>query len=113
MTKTTKSEIKFDVTLDEKQRPVDLKWTAEGSGVDGVKPCNAFIISVWDHLSDTSMRLDLWTDKMTVEEMNQFYYETFVTMADTFALATNNTEVADDIRTYAKSFGEKVGLINS
>ncbi|MBT8196648.1 MAG: gliding motility protein GldC [Bacteroidia bacterium] len=113
MSDTINSEIKFDVTLDDKNRPIDMKWSAEGSGVEGNKPCNAFIISVWDHLNDTSMRLDLWTDKMTVEEMHQFYYETFVTMADTFALATNNEEMAEDIRDYAKTFGEKVGLISS
>lgn len=113
MAKTTKSQINFDVTLDEKQRPIEMQWNAEGSGVEGDKPCNAFIIAVWDHLNDTSMRLDLWTDKMTVEEMHQFYYETFVTMADTFALATNNEEMAENIRDYARDFGEKVGLISS
>ena len=113
MSGQTNSEIKFDVTLDDKQRPIDMKWSAEGSGVEGLKPCNAFIIAVWDHLNDTSMRLDLWTDKMTVEEMQQFYYETFVTMADTFTLATNDEESAEEIRKFAKAFGKKVGLINT
>jgi len=113
MSETVNSEIKFDVTLDEQKRPIDMKWSAEGSGVDGLKPCNAFIIAVWDHLNDTSMRLDLWTDKMTVEEMQQFYYETFITMADTFELATNDGDIAEEIREFGKTFGTKTGLIST
>lgn len=113
MSDTVKSEIKFDVTLDDKNRPIDMNWSAEGSGVEGLKPCNAFIIAVWDHLNATSMRLDLWTDKMTVEEMQQLYYETFLTMADTFELATNDAELGEEIRKFGKLFGSKVGLIDS
>ncbi|HYC28347.1 MAG TPA: gliding motility protein GldC, partial [Chitinophagaceae bacterium] len=36
-----------------------------------------------------------------------FYYQTFMTMADTYDRATRNTSLSDDIRAFAKQFYNK------
>lgn len=40
--------------------------------------------------------------------MNDFFFQTFMTMADTYQRATNQTELADEIRTFSKSFKTKM-----
>jgi len=42
-----------------------------------------------------------------VDEMADFYYQTFMTMADTYARATRQTELVNDIKKFAQEFYRK------
>ena len=44
---------------------------------------------------------------MMVDEMADFYFQMFVTMADTFERATKHSELTNDIKAFAKRFHEK------
>ena len=55
----------------------------------------------------TALRIDLWTQKMMVDEMADFYYQTFMTMADTFERATRQKELVAEMKEFAKSFYQK------
>ena len=104
-----KSEIKFIVTLDEEKIPESIDWFASDSGIEGVKPCHATMMSIWDPKENTTLRIDLWTKDMMVDDMKRFFYENFMTMADTYMRATNDKESAEDIRSFAEKFGKKTG----
>jgi gliding motility-associated protein GldC len=41
------------------------------------------MLSVWDSKSKESMRIDLWTKEMPVDEMKIFFHQTLVAMSDT------------------------------
>ena len=43
-----------------------------------------------------------------VDEMNDFFFQTFMTMADTYERATNQPEIAKEIRTFSASLKEKM-----
>jgi gliding motility-associated protein GldC len=105
------SEIKFFVKLDEERIPESIGWSATDSGVEGVKPCNATMMSIWDPKENTTLRIDLWTKEMLVDDMKRFFYENFMTMADTYLRATNDPESANDIRSFAEKFGKKNGIV--
>ena len=96
------SEIKFVVTLDEGKIPSKLEW--EASDV---------MISIWDGKDKSTLRIDLWTKDMLVDDMKRFFYENFVTMADTYLRATNDPELANEIRVFAESFGKKISQTKS
>ncbi len=49
--------------------------------------------------------------KMLVEEMQQFFFEMYMSMADTYMNATNNKEHADKMKSFAREFGKEVNLI--
>lgn len=102
------SEIKFLVTLDEEKIPSRLEWEATDSGIEGRKPCNATMMSIWDPKENTTLRIDLWTKDMLVDDMKRFFYENFVTMADTYLRATNDPQLAGEIRQFAEAFGKKI-----
>lgn len=101
-----KSDIKFTVSLDEKQVPTAIDWMAEDSGMTGTKPCKAVMIGLWDGDEQTTLRIDLWTKEMSVEEMKRFFYETFVGLADTYERATDEKNVADEIRAFGEHFSK-------
>jgi cell division FtsZ-interacting protein ZapD len=48
---------------------------------------------------------------MMVDEMADFYYQTIMTMADTFERATKQTELVDDMKKFAKAFHAKFQAI--
>ena len=107
---TKQSDIKFTVALDEQQIPVSIDWKADDSGVEGTKPCKAILISLWDGNDQTSMRIDLWTKDMSVEEMKRFFYETFMGMAETYQRATDEKDVAKEIRDFGDKFMKLAGV---
>jgi gliding motility-associated protein GldC len=99
-----KSDIKFTVTLNEEKFPEQIHWSADDSGIEGVKECSSVMISLWDPNDKSTLRIDLWTPKMQVDEMKHLFYETFRSMADTYIRATNDQKAADEIAAFAERF---------
>lgn len=104
------SSLSFKITLDENKVPEKIDWEAENQHKSS---CKAIMASIWDEKENNTMRIDLWTKKMMVEEMKHFAVQTLITMADTFERATNDTKAAEELRTFGKNFGEKLGVIKS
>lgn len=102
-----KSSIVIDVELDEGRIPSSIQWKATESTVERPQEAKAFMLSLWDGAEKTALRIDLWTQKMMVDEMADFYYQTLMTMADTFDRATKNAELVADMKNFAKLFYTK------
>nr|WP_315150639.1 gliding motility protein GldC [uncultured Flavobacterium sp.] len=103
------SEIKFLVELDENRVPEKLFWTAQDGGIE-LSESKAIMLNVWDHKSKESMRIDLWTKDMPVDEMKIFFHQTLVAMADTFKRATNDEKMSDTMLDFCEYFAEKLEL---
>lgn len=106
-----KSEIKFTVTLDETKQPVAINWQADDSGIDGIKSCKSLMISLWDDKEKSTLRIDLWTKEMMVNDMQRFFYESLSSMADTYLRATNDENTAAELREFSEKFAKKASLI--
>jgi gliding motility-associated protein GldC len=107
------SEIKFIVSLDENQVPEKIQWEASDSGIIGRKDCLATLLSIWDTKENTTMRIDLWTKDMPVDNMKKFFYESFMSMADTYQRATLDQSGAQEIRKFSESFAKKAELFGN
>lgn len=105
------SEIKFSVTLDESRMPESIRWTADDSGVAGEKEGSAVMISIWDPKDSCTLKIDLWTKKMMVEEMQHLFYETLRSMADTYKRSTNDEKASAEITAFAQRFGQMTGVL--
>ena len=103
------SEIKFLVELDENRVPEKLFWTAQDGGIE-LSESKAIMLNVWDHKTKESMRIDLWTKDMPVDEMKIFFHQTLVAMADTFKRATNDEKMSDTMLDFCDYFAEKLDL---
>ncbi len=102
-----KSNINFTVSLDKENLPVQIQWNADDADVEGKQEAKAIILSLWDGLQQNALRIDLWTKEMNVEEMNLFMFQTLATLGDTYERATNNSEIAAEIREFAHHFGHR------
>ena len=106
------SKIKFTVGLDENKVPETLHWTANDGNIDN-EQAKALMISVWDAKAKETLKMDLWTKDMPVDEMKQFFHQTLVTMADTFETATDDHKMSATMRDFCDYFAEKLELKKS
>ncbi len=104
------SEIKVSVGLNENNLPLGIKWTATDGDVENA-PARAVMLSLWDHNANNTMKIDLWTKDMSVEEMKQFFHQTLLTMADTFEKATGEKNICEDLRDYCYHFADKMKIL--
>ncbi|MBC7524343.1 MAG: gliding motility protein GldC [Flavobacterium sp.] len=109
MSNSITSEIKFLVELDENRVPEKLTWTAQDGGVQ-LEETKAILLSVWDSKTQETLRIDLWTKEMPIDEMKLFFHQTLVAMADTFQRATQDEKMAETMRDFCDYFAEKLEL---
>jgi gliding motility-associated protein GldC len=111
MANKIKSEIKVTVELDENRVPDKLSWSAKDGGVDKADT-KAVLMSVWDSKAKETLRIDLWTKDMPVDEMKIFFHQTLVAMSDTYLRATDDEKMAATMKDFCDYFAEKLDLIN-
>ena len=104
------SKIEFKVELDENRVPEQISWSAEDGGIKD-ESSKAIMLSVWDSQQKDTLRMDLWTKDMPVDEMKQFFHQTLVSMANTFERATNDDKMSATMRDFCDYFAEKLELI--
>ena len=105
------SEIKFEIQLDDNKVPERMSWNASDGGVTD-EEAKAVMMSVWDPKSKETLKIDLWSKDMLLDEMKIFYHQTLMGMADSFERATNDKEVAQGMRMFAEDFAKRLKLID-
>ena len=101
------SAIHIQVGLDNDKVPQDITWSAPDNSVENTRKAKAFLLSLWDGADKTSLRIDLWTKDMMIDEMEDFFYQTLMTMADTYQRATRHDDLAIEIKNFAKNIYQK------
>ena len=101
------STISIDVHLDKDKVPEQINWKADSSSAEETQRAKAMMLAFWDGADKSALRIDLWTKDMMVDEMADFFYQTIMSMADTYKRATNNQEQVDDMKKFAKDFYNK------
>lgn len=101
------SSININVHTDKNRIPDAITWNASDTTVDNEQKAKAMMLSFWDGAEKTALRIDLWTKDMMVDEMADFFYQTMMTMADTYGRATNHTEMVGEMKKFAQDFYQK------
>jgi gliding motility-associated protein GldC len=102
-----KSTITIDVMTDENRVPSSIEWMATDTTAENAQKAKAMMISFWDGSEKAALRIDLWTKDMMVDEMADFFYQTMMTMADTYGRATKYTEQVEEMKKFARDFYER------
>ncbi|TRZ44367.1 gliding motility protein GldC [Robertkochia solimangrovi] len=103
------SDIVLSIELDENRVPEKLQWSAKDGGIDK-EQAKAFLLSVWDDQKKETLKIDLWTKDMPVDEMKQFFHQTLVSMAETFQRATQDEKMTATMMDFCDYFAEKLEL---
>jgi gliding motility-associated protein GldC len=101
------SSINIDVTLDKDRVPEDIRWNATDSASGSARRAKAMMLAFWDGTDKTALRIDLWTKEMMVDEMADFFYQTFMTMAETYQRSTQDEKLVEDMKQFARDFYSK------
>lgn len=109
MTKLHTSKIVLEVALDENRVPESLNWTADDGGIHN-EEAKAMLLSVWDSKNKESLKIDLWTKDMPVDEMKIFFHQTLVAMSDTFMKATQDEKMTATMKDFCEYFADKLEL---
>ena len=105
--KTT--ELSFKITVDENNLPVKITWDAPDAGE--TSECKSVMIALWDAKENNTMRIDLWTKEMMVDEMKKFYHQNIMTLTDTYIRATGDTKTAEIIKSIMADIGKDSGVL--
>ncbi|VAW28453.1 GldC [hydrothermal vent metagenome] len=102
-----KSEINFKIQLDEHNVPETIQWDAtdKPGGLDHTK---AITIGIWDDVEKNTMRLDLWTKEMPIDEMKMFYIDALSGMAQSILSATGDEKMANSITSLCDTLGKEL-----
>jgi gliding motility-associated protein GldC len=102
-----KSEIHFEVELDDKSVPENIIWSATDKPGDA-DHTNAISIAVWDDIEKNTMRLDLWTKEMPIHEMKKFYVDALGGMAQSILNATGDEFMSNQLNTLCDQLGKRL-----
>ena len=109
MAELYRSQITLTVGLDENRVPEELHWSAEDGGISN-EEAKAMLLSVWDSKHKESLKIDLWTKDMPVDEMKIFFHQTLVSLSDTFMKATQDEKMTATMKDFCDYFAEKLEL---
>ena len=90
--------------MDQGRVPESIRWKASDTTAEKSQIAKAMMLAFWDGAEKTALRIDLWTKDMMIDEMADFYYQTMMTMADSYGRATQHKEIVDDMKKFAGDF---------
>lgn len=91
------SDIKFSIELDEERIPEKILWSASDKGDSDLEETKSVSISLWDHTQQNTMRIDLWTKEMPIDEMKRFYIDCIGGLAQSILNATGDEYMSEEL----------------
>lgn len=103
-----KSEIKLLVELDENQVPDKIYWDADDKDPAGYQESKSISLSLWDHVAKNTMRIDLWSKDMPVDEMKRFYIDCLGGLAQSALSSTGDEFMSEKMNELCEMLVEHV-----
>lgn len=103
------TEINFKVTVDENNLPLGIEWNAPDAGERS--ECKSVMIALWDAKENNTLRIDLWTKNMMVDEMKKFFHQNVMTLTDTYVRATGDEATANKVKKFFSEIGREIGVL--
>jgi len=92
-----KSTINFTVQLDQNNVPEKIYWEATDKPDPAMSETKSISIALWDEKQKNTLRIDLWTKDMPVDDMKRFYIESIGGMAQSVLRATGDEFMAQEM----------------
>jgi gliding motility-associated protein GldC len=92
-----KSTINFTVELDQNNIPDKIRWDATDKPDPGLSETKAISVALWDHTEKNTLRIDLWTKDMPIDDMKRFYIDCIGGVAQSALTATGDEYMANEV----------------
>ena len=106
------SEIKIAVSLDENNHPSKIIWNAPGNDGLQTRESKAMLLSFFDKETLETFKIDLWTNDLQIVEMDRLMFNTLKALTESYFKATQNQELANQMRSFVQHFGRETKIIN-
>jgi gliding motility-associated protein GldC len=103
-----KSTIQFNVQLDDQNIPEKIEWDATDKPDAGLSETKAISISLWDHTQQNTMRIDLWSKDMPVNEMKKFYVDCIGGLGQSVLNSTQDEFMAQEMNALCERLGKYI-----
>ena len=101
------TEITIKVKLDDNKIPEQILWSAPDGGMKD-QSSKAILLSFWDSQKKETLKMDLWTKEMPVEEMKSFVLQTFLSMKQSISKATGEENLVNLIEDFCAEFEKRM-----
>jgi gliding motility-associated protein GldC len=91
-----KSHINFTVELDQNNFPERILWDATEKPEPNTAETKSISLAVWDHRQKNTLRIDLWTKEMPVEEMKRFFIDCIGGLGQSILTSTGDEYMATE-----------------
>jgi gliding motility-associated protein GldC len=85
-----KTNITFAIELDNNNVPDKILWDATDKPDKGLSETKSISIALWDHKQKNTLRIDLWSKDMPLQEMKRFYIDCIGGLAQSTLSATGD-----------------------
>src|SRR5687768_5958557 len=91
-----KSVINFTVHLDQNNVPDKILWDATDKPEPGQSETKSISLALWDSEQKNTLRIDLWSKDMPVDEMKRFYVDCIGGIAQSMLTSTGDEVMANE-----------------
>lgn len=91
-----KTTINFNVELDTNNVPEKIYWDASDKPETTPSETKSISVSLWDQTQKNTLRIDLWTKDMPVDEMKRFYIDCLGGLGQSILSATGDEFMANE-----------------
>ena len=106
----SESKLTFDLELDENNVPKNIVMNSTDKQAVNIN-LKSLMIAGWDAKTKETLRVDLWTKDMMVNEMFIMYHQTLMSMANTLEKSTGHDKLAGALKDYCDFFAEQTKII--
>ncbi|MDC3105337.1 gliding motility protein GldC [bacterium] len=105
-----KQTLKFEVELDENNLPNSIKMLEEKASNSSID-LKALMIAGWDAKRKETLRVDIWTKDMPVNDMFIMYHQNMMGMATSLEKSTGQNKLANALRDYCDFFAKETKIL--
>ena len=99
-----KSDINITVELDDQNIPEKITWDADEKDQPGASETKSMSLSLWDEKTKNTLRIDLWTKDMPVEDMKRFYIDCLGGLAQSVLNSTGDDYMSSELNALCDRF---------
>lgn len=102
------TEINFRIKLDAANLPETITWKATDGPQEAERSCKSIAIALWDKAERNTLRIDLWTKDMPIDEMHTHYLQNLMTLTESYCKATGNPTAQADMLKFCRDMADKI-----
>ncbi len=93
-----KQQIIIDVQSDAQHLPEKIIWQVPQAFEKGES--KAMALSLWDGKENNTLRMDIWSKDMSIDEMKKFFIQSVITFSDAMERATGDKSLSDKVKQF-------------